>query len=589
MTTSAIDYAGLDDAAVSNRFAHAAGCPEAGKPHETVFVPLHCEDPNSHLEHDRDHGGFGTFACLACRRAEVPLTDAEWDSVGASKPPAVDWTQADATTDLDRARLNLLHLRGKGLDLAYSRKAAGDGWLIWDGTIWKTAYTEDVVPFIHETSDRLKEAADALWTQARDASDDDNADTYRKRASRLLTSARAMRRARAIADIVTTLKSLPGVSVDFAAFDANPDLLQVANGVINLRTGQLRAPDKHDRITRRVDVAYAPEAQAPTWDRFLSEILVDEDGSTDQDVIDFMRRLTGYGITGHTREQCFAVLFGKGGNGKGVFTETLKAIFAAYTTATPFSTFEERQSGAIPNDLAALKGARLVLASEGEAGKPMAEAVIKRVTGQDTIPARFMRAEWFEFKPSFLIMLSTNYRPNFRGQDEGLWRRVKLVPFRRDLPEEERDGTLGDRLLTEAEGILAWAVRGAVEWYAGGLREPASLKRGTAAYREESDRLGEFLAERIEITGEHLDVITLTDAWNAYRDWAYKAGEEQHFARRLFSVALGERAGITPDRRSNRPIYRNVRLRTEAEVQQIAQQERRAAAGGMELAAAASG
>ncbi len=585
MSTSAIDHAGLDDAAFYDLFQHAAGCPESGKPHESVYVPLHCEDPTGHDDHERDHGGFGTFACLACRRSQEPLTDAEWDSVGASRPPVVDWTQADATTDLDRARLNLLHLRGKGLDLAYSREAPGDGWLIWDGSIWKTAYTEDVVPFIHETSDRLKDAADVLWAQARDASDDDDGDTLRKRASRLLSSARAMRRARAIADIVTTLKSLPGVSVDFAAFDANPDLLQVANGVVELRTGTLRAPAKADRITRRVDVAYDPAAQALTWDRFLSEILIDEDGNTDQGVIDFMRRLTGYGITGHTREQCFAVLFGKGGNGKGVFTETLKAIFEDYTTATPFSTFEERQSGAIPNDIAALKGARLVLASEGEVGKPMAEAVIKRVTGQDTISARFMRAEWFEFKPSFLIILSTNYRPNFRGTDEGLWRRVKLVPFRLNLPEEERDGTLGDRLLAEAEGILAWAVRGAVEWYAGGLREPATLKRGTAAYREESDRLGEFLADRIEITGEHLDVITLTDAWNAYRDWADKAGEEQHFARRLFSTALGERAGITPDRRSNRPIYRNVRIRTEAERMRAEHLERRAAAGGLELAA----
>src|SRR4051794_11758625 len=274
MTTSAIDFAGIDDAPFSDLFQHAAGCADAGTPHDTVYVPLHCEDSIGHDEHGRDHGGFATFACLACRRSLEPLTDAEWDSVGASRPPVVDWTQADATTDLDRARLNLLHLRGKGLDLAYSRKAPGDGWLIWDGTIWKTAYTEDVVPFIHEISDRLKDAADLLWAQARDASDDDDGDTLRKRASRLLASARAMRRARVIADIVTTLKSLPGVSVDFAAFDANPDLLQVANGVVNLRTGQLRAPSKSDRITRRVDVTYRPDAEAPTWDRFLSEIII---------------------------------------------------------------------------------------------------------------------------------------------------------------------------------------------------------------------------------------------------------------------------------------------------------------------------
>ncbi|WP_158544604.1 phage/plasmid primase, P4 family [Blastococcus sp. TBT05-19] len=497
----------------------------------------------------------------------------------------VDWLTADADSDLSRARLSLQHIRSLGYGLAFAHSAPRGGWLLGspDG-VWSPVHVEQVVPFIHAVGDKLTDAADQLWQRARDEGDSDASRVLQARANRLMTSARAMRRARSIADIITTLKSLPGVAAEWTAFDSDPDVLLVANGVIDLRTGNLRPASLRDRLTRRVDVAYRPEATAPTWERFLDEALVDEDGETDRDVVDFMRRLTGYGITGHTREQCFAVLFGKGGNGKGVFTETLKSILTAHTVATPFSTFEQQRPGSIPNDIAALKGARLVLASEGEVGAPMAEATIKRVTGQDTISARFMRAEYFEFKPSFLIILSTNYKPNFKGQDEGLWRRVKLVPFRRYVEPDKRDGRLGEKLLAEAEGILAWAVRGAIEWYADGLQEPETLKAGTSAYREESDRLGEFLADRVEITGERLDVVTLTDLWKSYEDWADEVGEDRKFSRRLFTTAIGERAGITPDRRSNRPIYRNVRILPVAERLRRAHLEATAEAAGRGLA-----
>ncbi|WP_448623558.1 DNA primase family protein [Geodermatophilus sp. URMC 64] len=579
---SATDFSGPDLTAPTGYFEHAPGCPEVGKPHELLVVPLHCDDTNSHNSGDPctdsrtgSHGGFVTHACFGCRRSASPVTEEEWEAAGAPTTASVDWLSADADTDYSRGLLVLQHLRASGRDLAFSHSAPRGGWVIYADGAWTPSYAEQVVPFVHAAGDQLMEAADNLWKQARGEGDGEAARVLQARANRLMTSARAMRRAKSIADILTTLKSLPGVAVEWTDFDADPDLLLVGNGVIDLRTGRLRPARKSDRLTRRVNVEYRPEATCPTWDRFLADALVNEDGETDWEVVDFMRRLTGYGITGHTREQCFAVLFGKGGNGKGVFTETLKAIFSAHTTATPFSTFEQQRPGAIPNDIAALKGARLVLASEGEIGAPMAEATIKRITGQDTVSARFMRAEWFEFKPAFLIMLSTNFKPNFKGQDEGLWRRVKLIPFRRYVEPNQRDGRLGEKLLAEAEGILAWAVRGAVEWHADGLQEPDSLKAATAAYREESDRLGEFLADRVEVTGERLDVVTLTDLWKAYEDWADEVGEDRKFNRRLFTTAIGERAGITPDRRSNRPIYRNIRLLSDSDRLRRAHQERR--------------
>ncbi|MFJ9616690.1 phage/plasmid primase, P4 family [Streptomyces noursei] len=341
-----------------------------------------------------------------------------------------------------------------------------------------------------------------------------------------------------IDSLLTELRSVPSVHVDASAFDACPDLLTFRNGTVDLRSGILRPHDKRDMMTVAIDLDYDRSATAPRWESFIEEIMPGM-----PEMPSYLRRLVGYGISGHTSEQCFAVLWGTGANGKSVFTDTLTEVFSAITQTTPFATFEDKGSGGIPNDIAALRGARLVMASEGESGKPMSEAVLKRVTGKDKVTARFLRQEFFTFAPTFLIMLATNHKPAFRGQDEGLWRRVKMIPFRRYFAPEERDYGLGAKLLAEAPGIVAWAVRGAVEWYADGLADPAPVRNATREYRETSDALSGFCPGVVEVTGDDSDTMLGNECFSAYLDWceAENLDKKERWRRTTFYRAMEER------------------------------------------------
>lgn len=323
---------------------------------------------------------------------------------------------------------------------------------------------------------------------------------------------------RGIDSIIKEVKSLPGIRAELEDFDRYPHLLAVRNGVVDLKTGRLLPHDPSLLLTRRIDLDFRSATPAPRWMQFLTEVFPDEPLMPA-----YMQRMIGYGITGETDEQVFIVNYGTGANGKSIFSDVTTSIFDAITTITPFSTFEARRGDGVPNDLAALAGARLVMAPEGNQGKLMDEALLKRVTGQDKITARFLRREFFEYRPQFLLFMATNYRPAFKGQDEGLWRRVKLIEWSRYFKPEERDHRLQEKLMAEAEGILAWAIAGAVAWYAGGLQEPASITAVTDEYRKRSDVLAEFLSENgdsVYNKGDDSDWIPRTDLFRAFQDWA---------------------------------------------------------------------
>ncbi|MFG3710104.1 phage/plasmid primase, P4 family [Micromonospora sp. NPDC047730] len=489
----------------------------------------------------RDADGFATAFIRAVTSAQDP---------GGLRTRMAAWTDADLT-DVAAARRLKAHLEQAGSGVRFSPEAGF--FLLRDG-VWRPDKLDEVRTHAQEVARMLWDEAAAIGTAIdahEKAGDDDEATELRKKYGRLKQFAKHANSTKGIDSMTKELRALQGVAADVNDFDRHHHLLACRNGVVDLRTGELLEHDPGLLLTRRVELDYDPEASAPRWEQFLREVFPHP--AKHAGLPDFMQRLVGYGITGHTDEQCFAVLWGKGANGKSIFTDTLTEVFRELSVTTPFSTFEERPSGGIPNDLASLKAARLVFAAEGEQGRPMAEAVLKRVTGRDLISARFMRREFFEFRPNFLLMLATNFRPQFRGQDEGLWRRVKLIPFERYFAPHERDHRLGEKLKAEAQGILAWAVRGAVEWFRDGLGDPKPIVDATREYRQTSDALAGLLPGVLVYDDEGR--ITGKLAYDAYLAWADEENlpMKERWTRRTFFAALEERGASK--RKSNSGVY----------------------------------
>lgn len=447
-----------------------------------------------------------------------------------------DFAERYGSSDVLNAHALVAFLRGT------IKHAPGLGFYMWNGKVWERSDTR-VRQAIHYMGAALTVAAAEISAEHAEAGGDPKEDP----GAALKKVALGFTQTRHIDSLIRELRAVPSVHVDASAFDAHPHLLTFANGTVDLRSGDLKPHSKGDLLTYGLDIDYRPEAECPRWLSFLLEVFP---GSPE--LADYFRRLVGYGITGSVQEQCFVVLWGKGANGKSVATDTLTTVFRSITRTTAFSTFEEKPSGGIPNDIAQLRGSRLVMASEGESGKPMSEAILKRASGKDVMTARFMRQEFFEFKPSFLIVLSTNHKPRFRGQDEGLWRRVRMIPFTRYFAPHERDPYLDQKLTAEAEGIAAWAVKGAMEWHASGLQDPPVIADATREYRETSDALAGFFPGVLD--RDDTAQMPGADAFTAYLDWceAENLPLKERWTRRAFFGAMEERGVIR--KKTNRGV-----------------------------------
>lgn len=302
-----------------------------------------------------------------------------------------------------------------------------------------------------------------------------------------------------IAQALTALKGFPGFTHEYENFDQATFLLNCHNGTLDLKTGELRPPDRNDHLTKILPVEYHPEASCPAWDLFLDQIM-----EGDSEMVQYLQTLAGYALTGNTGERCFFTLYGSGANGKSTFLETIKTLLDDYSKTVDFITLSdqgERASNNKDNALASLKGARLVIAGESKERSILDSALIKKLTGNDTITARWLYGKYFEYRPQYKIFLATNHKPDIKDLSPAIWERVKLIPFKHTVPPEKQDRELLYTLTKkrELEGILAWAVRGCLLWQRQGrLIHPAKVEVATGEYRNEMDSAGAFVKECVE-------------------------------------------------------------------------------------------
>src|SRR5215207_4109945 len=438
-------------------------------------------------------------------------------------------------TDLGNAR-RLVHRHGRNLRYCWLWRK----WLVWDGKRWVKDDTGEVYRL-------AKETVSSNYREAAAAPNDETRKEIGKHASRSEAGAR-------IKEMVDLARSDVPVMPD--ELDTSPDLLNTESGTIDLRTGELREHRHEDLMTKIAPTRYRPDAAAPTWETFLERVLPGEDLRA------FVQRAVGYSATGDTSEQCMFINHGGGANGKSTFQEAIAAALGDYAMRAPTEMLLAKRTDGVPNDVARLKGARFVSASETEEGRRLAESRIKDLTGQDTVTARFMKAEWFDFAPTHKLWLSTNHKPEIRGTDVAIWRRIRLVPWTVTIPPAEQDKKLPIALRHELAGILAWVVRGCLQWWCEGLQAPDEVHKATGEYRAEMDVLAGFLAECCELDTGHWEYAK--DLYECYKRWCDENGERPE-PQRKFGGRLGER-GFQRDRGGSRGagIWRGVRL-TEGE------------------------
>lgn len=433
---------------------------------------------------------------------------AEWlDQRGAGEPPA----SLALTDDGNALRLIAQH----GQDLRY---VAVWGWMVWTGTHWARDERD------LQAAARMQQTARRIHAEAAEAPD---TKTQREITKWALASQQAQRIREAL------WMARPAVVARPSDFDQAVWLLPCANGTVDLRTGERLPHRREDLATQASSVVYDPEASAPTWLRFLERVL------PSPELRAFAQRLAGYCLTGSTAEQKLCFLYGHGCNGKSLFLETLGAILGDYYAPARIESFAvRRHMDTGSNDIASLAGRRLVAVSETPQGVRLNEALVKDLTGGDKITARFLYHESFSFVPQFKLLIRGNHKPQIRGTDEGIWRRVLLLPFTVRIPDEEIDPNLGEKLRAELPGVLAWAVAGALEWQRLGLAPPPGVTQAVKEYREEMDILGDFIDEAC--VRAPTARVQSTALYKAYRAWCESNGERA-VGRHRFGEALAER------------------------------------------------
>jgi len=446
-------------------------------------------------DHDAAQRRNGQASLVASDDAHLPLSD---------------YTNAVA----------LVRDHGHNLRYCYPWKA----WLVWVGTHWERDTSGMVMRMAQTTIKRLARQIETLS----DA-----------QAKALLAHIKSSLSTAKLKAMIEQAQAAEGMAVQPDALDTDIWLLNCTNGALNLKTGKLHPHRREDLMTKCLTIAYEEEAVCPLWDAFLWRIMGGSQEPDDPDMslgelasrqkaddratalISYLRRAAGYTLTGSTQEQCIFLCHGVTKTGKSTYLATIRALLGPYGKQTDIQTFLHKDRPEVRNDLADLAGARYVYAVETQEGKRLAEGLVKQMTGGvDHMKARFLFEEYFEFPPQFKAYIGTNHLPVIKDSDDAIWERIRKVPFEVQIPKAERNKRLEDDLIKELPGILAWAVRGCLDWLArNDLVEPEAVVAATEDYRFEMDDVGQFLDEVCQTGASHYQT-KASVLLAAYHQWA---------------------------------------------------------------------
>lgn len=393
-------------------------------------------------------------------------------------------------------------------------------WMIWDGRRWCQDQTGEV-------KRKADEMLESLWREASPGED-------REANEPLMKHIRRTRSSKAKKAMLEETQHLAGIPVLPNELDRYKDALNVQNGVVDLRTGKLRSHDRRLKMSLLADVDFVEGARCPHWMDFLDDITLH-----DRELQQYIQRMVGYFLTGSTVEQCLFFLYGTGCNGKSTFVSSIASLFGDYTKNAQSDTImrsDRGNSSSARSDIARLKSVRLVTTSEPSGGCVLDEALVKQMTGEDVITARRLYHEEFQFRPEFKIMMATNVKPIIKHSDHGIWRRVRMLPFEAQIPAENIDKNLGEKLQAEKAGVFQWALRGAMDWYAHGMPPCKKVEEADKEYRIEMDKMKQFVDECL--VTEQGCTIPSGKLYAVYRAWCSERGERYPMSQSKFSVEL---------------------------------------------------
>ena len=354
-------------------------------------------------------------------------------------------------------------------------------WIIYDGVKWSTDMTGIIWRLIDVCSETMKK--ERSYYENYDA---ENGTDLLTQFDKHVKKCRSNNAKRALEKEEQHL-----VSVTPGALDRHRNKLNTPSGIVDLKSFEITPNDPKAFFTKASGVKYVPAAECPQWEKFIDDIM-----GGDRELIHYLQKAAGYSLSGFTDEQCAFFCYGTGRNGKTTFLDVIRCIAGDYASNIQPETLMVRSAGSAANsDIARLKGARFVTSVEPNEGMRLNEGLLKQITGDDMITARKLYGDEFEFRPEFKLWMATNHKPMIRGTDTGIWRRIHLIPFTVQIPEERIDRKLKDKLMQEAEGILAWCMRGLDDYNREGLKKPLAVINAIEAYRTEMDVISRFLEE----------------------------------------------------------------------------------------------